>query len=210
MAIGFAMRHVALAVCLIAAPISQAQLYKGTFAGTVTTSEINDISGWEPPITYDFNGQTITGVFYINLTSGYTDAIYDVHLPYFAFSGEASSSDFDEFDWASFAVTAGQGSLYVSPNLYGMDSTAVFRLMFNMSALNDPSTPLTGTGRYSFFSNYGGMNGGDLEGYINFAFTAGTLSAAPEPGQWILLIGGIGLAGAALRWKRHPRSLALG
>ncbi|KTF69891.1 PEP-CTERM sorting domain-containing protein [Sphingomonas sp. HT-1] len=201
MTIGFAIRSVALAACLAGATVAQAQVYTGTFSGTVTTSEIFDMPVSDPYIIYDFNGQDISGTFRIDLSNGFTDVMYSATLPSFAFSGQASDSDLDFFDTASFGVTAGQGSLYASPNLYGINSTASFRLVFNMAALNDSLTPLIGTGRYDFFTNYGGTNGGDLSGTINFAFTSGTLSAAPEPGQWALLIGGMGLAGAALRLR---------
>lgn len=201
MTMPFRIRTFALAACLTCTPAAQAQVYTGSFGGTVTTSEIFDIPINDPDIVYDFNGQAISGLFRIDLGNGFTDASYSATLPSFAFSGQASDSDVDPFDQASFGVTAGQGSLFASPNLYGINSTGSFRLVFNMAALNSPSTPLSGTGQYTFFTNRGGTNGGDLRGTINFAFSSGTLSAAPEPGQWLLLIGGMGLGGAALRLR---------
>ncbi|MBC9034827.1 PEP-CTERM sorting domain-containing protein [Sphingomonas sp. JC676] len=187
-------------IAALASSAVQAQTYSGTFTGVVTTSQIVDHPFVTPDIVYDFNGQTITGTFYVDFTGGFTNGNYSGSLPTFGFGGSGSDSDDDSFDWASFSALGGIGSLRVDPDLIGIDSAASFTIDFNLSALNNPMIPLIGTGSYNFYYNQGGSTGGDLDGFINFAFTGGTLvGVVPEPAAWAMLIGGMFLAGAGVR-----------
>lgn len=203
-------RFLTLAVSLMIAALTgataQAQTYSGTFTGVVTTSQIVDHPFVSPDIVYDFNGQVITGTFYVDLSDGFTNGSYTGSLPSFGFGGSGSDSDDDGFDWASFSALGGTGSLRVDPDLIGIDSAASFTIDFNLAALNNPLIPLIGSGTYNFYYNQGGSTGGDLDGFINFAVTGGTLvGLVPEPEAWTLLIGGMFLAGGGMR-RARPRS----
>ncbi|MET0307644.1 MAG: PEP-CTERM sorting domain-containing protein [Sphingomonas sp.] len=200
----------ALLMAFYLSSTAQAQTYSGTFTGIVTTSQLNDMNFGGDPFSYDFNGKTITGTFQINIAGGVTDASYAGVLPAYSFSGHGDDADDDfGFDWASFSSNGVTGTLAISPDLIGIDSWANFSIAFNMAALNNPLIPLTGTGNFNFYSNQGGTGGGDLDGYINFTVTSGTLAGVvPEPETWALMIGGMFLMGAGLRRVRRRTAIA--
>ena len=43
----------------------------------------------------------------------------------------------------------------------------------------------------------------------DYALDALTISAAPEPSTWLLLLMGVGLVGTMLRWLRRPSPVAV-
>ena len=45
--------------------------------------------------------------------------------------------------------------------------------------------------------------------FVVSALTGSALAAAPEPGTWVLMLGGVGILGAALRLRRAARAAAL-
>jgi hypothetical protein len=197
-----------LMIAVFAGSVAQAQTYSGTFTGVVTTSQIVDHPFVSPDIVYDFNGQTITGTFTVDLSGGFTNGSYSSALPSFGFGGLGSDSDDDSFDWASFSALGGIGSLRVDPNLIGIDSSASFTIDFNLAALNNPLIPLIGSGTYNFYYNQGGSTGGDLDGFINFAVPGGTLvGVVPEPAAWAMLIGGMFAAGGMMRRTRQQAKI---
>jgi PEP-CTERM motif len=200
------LRNALIVASLSIATSAHAQYYQGWFHGVVTKSEFWFV-GHENnnPINFNFDGHPIFGDFTIDQRHGSTDITYAAELPLFSFSGATSDSDVNPFDRAEFNTNDynSYGVLIASPDL-GAGSNALFALVFDLSTANNPSVLFGGYGQYEFFYSYDPAASSYFRGYIQFSFNDGALSATPEPSQWIMLIGGMGLAGAALRSRRRP------
>jgi hypothetical protein len=85
-------------------------------------------------------------------------------------------------------------------NTFDMTLTGSFNVSF--------VTANGGTAAGAFAALIAGLNAGDA--YLNIHTTAfpggeirGQLAAVPEPSTWMLLLGGFGMLGVALRWRRR-------
>lgn len=64
-------------------------------------------------------------------------------------------------------------------------------------------TPPLGAGTYTLW-----LYDGDAGATYSFNAVVGAVTSLPEPGTWMQMIAGFGLAGAALRFRRAPRRAA--
>lgn len=113
-----------------------------------------------------------------------------------------SSVTFDPFTTGQIYSTVDSGGRIAS--FFATAQTA--RAITQTSGLTSYTFTDAGTARltgfddtpgfYLFTANQHGM----IQG--SFSATADTVSAAPEPATWTMLIGGLGIAGAALRRRR--------
>ena len=158
------------------------------------------------------NAATIVNVGSPNffLTSGtpFTPSITAVF-----FDGFQSSTTFD--DIFQFTIPQnGVGSGSISTSFSGTTTQlTITSLLVNSVSY---SVPFTGSGQSTSFGGVNIVNGG-LNTIEVIGFTSGSGSFAgnatfqakvPEPGTWAMMIGGLGLAGAALRRRRTRLSIA--
>jgi hypothetical protein len=145
---------------------------------------ITDISGF-----IGGNAGTFTIVLYDN-TGGLpgaelhsAQATYDGHESFEGLSGlnwSVAAADY----WVAFEVRAG-------------DTLGGF-----MSTLNTPNPQPVGAFEYGAFGPQYNLSGVPIGVRIDGSGVAGGTGGVPEPASWALMIGGFGLAGAALRRRR--------
>ncbi len=149
---------------------------------------------------YDTTG-TVTGTFDVDATTDVVTAVDLTVTP----AGGVSGVTFTNASQFSYA-------LYSAPSFYNFDSYDAFENFGGASYglflgfdQNGGALASTGFGSSSIYEAFASpqypISGSITEG-------SGTVSAAPEPSIWVLMIAGVMCIGAALRVRRRPVAFA--
>lgn len=119
----------------------------------------------------------------------------------------------------TFTFTPSSGSFFVDASLIALGFTPPTDVNFNFAIINGNTMTLTGSGVFEYgfllptsisgplvLTVIGNVNGAGAIGPASASYS-GTLniSPVPEPAGYALLLAGLGVAGAASRWRGRRR-----